>query len=368
MYQAGAEVFYLSASAPLLEEEMMKHRESHLTHRQRSNEASLAWVLVCAVGAALLAVMIATQGALAQDIQDPSNGWFQKCGPVLDNRDTTPVEGTGDYDPIVFPNNPGPVGHRHLFFGASSVSPDIKTDTLEDFPNVFRTTLLEGPPGGPPSVSTCRFKNGNDPNQFDPPSGGNRSAYWVPDLKLTNGQWAGGKQLNAYYKKGASSVDANDIVPYPDGLEMVIRDSTSPKASVKWYCSNINGEGNNGNMQERPYDCTSGTYPWVTAQITFPQCGDNEDTDTYTPKYPKVNDLDLQGLNPTDHISHVVYPSSGKCPLDHPKVYPRLFVTVKYATSLGKGALLAASDPDHADPATNFHVDYFEGWKPNTLQ
>ena len=316
----------------------MEHRESHLTHRQRSNEASLAWLLVCTVGAALFAVMIATQGALAQDIQDPSNGWFQKCGPVLDNPDTTPVEGTGEYDPIVFPNNPGPVGHRHLFFGATSISPDIS-------PDLFRTTLLDG-------GTTCRFKNGTD-LAFDPPAGGNRSAYWVPDLKLSNGQWAGGKQLNAYYKKGASSVDANDIVPYPDGLEMLIRDSTSPKASVKWYCSNTNGEGNNGNMQASPYNCNpSGTYPWVTAQITFPQCGATGATDS------------------EDHISHVVYPSSGGCPPDHPVVYPRLFVTVKYATSLGKGALLSAieTDPDHADPATNFHVDYFEAWQEGRLQ
>jgi hypothetical protein len=331
---------------------MMERRESHLTHRQPSNKASLAWLLVCTVGAALFAVMIATQGALAQDIQDPSNGWFQKCGPVLDNPDTTPVEGTGEYDPIVFPNNPGPVGHRHLFFGATSISPDIKSEQPELFPELFRTTLLEG-------GTTCRFKNGTD-LAFDPPAGGNRSAYWVPDLKLSNGLWAGGKQLNAYYKKGASSVDAKKIVPYPDGLEMLIRDSTSPKASVKWYCSNTNGEGNNGNMQARPYNCNpNGTYPWVTAQITFPQCGNGDaDTTDDLQKYPKGD----------DHISHVVYPSSSGCPLDHPQVFPRLFVTVKYSASLGAGALLAASDPDHADPATNFHVDYFEAWQEGRLQ
>jgi hypothetical protein len=41
---------------------MMERRESHLTHRQRSNKASLAWLLVCTVGAALLAAMIAAQG------------------------------------------------------------------------------------------------------------------------------------------------------------------------------------------------------------------------------------------------------------------------------------------------------------------
>jgi ABC-type transporter Mla maintaining outer membrane lipid asymmetry permease subunit MlaE len=43
---------------------MMERRESNLTHRQRSNEVSLAWLLICTVGAALFAVVIATQGAL----------------------------------------------------------------------------------------------------------------------------------------------------------------------------------------------------------------------------------------------------------------------------------------------------------------
>jgi hypothetical protein len=318
---------------------MMEHRESHITHRQRSNEASLAWLLVCTVGAALLAVMIATQGALAQDIQDPSNGWFQKCGPVVDNPDTTPVEGTGEYDPIVAPGE-FPFGHRHLFFGATNISPDISPDSI-------RTSLLEG-------GTTCRFKNGTDiivEGEPDP-SGGNRSAYWVPDLQLSDGTWAGGKQLNAYYKKGASSVDANAIKPYPDGLKMIIRDTTSSKASVKWFCSNINGEGNNGNLQERPYNCKAGgTYPWVTAHITFPQCGATGVTDTTDPN--------------NDHISHVVYPTSNGCPTDHPVVYPRLFVTVKYNTSLGKGALLAG---ENSDPATGFHVDYWEAWKPDRLQ
>jgi hypothetical protein len=299
---------------------MMERRESHLTHRQRSNEASLGWLLVCTVGAALFAVMIATQGALAQDIQDPSNGWFQKCGPVVDK--------TGVYDPIVSPGEPAPAnGHRHLFFGATNISYDSTRDSL----------LAGG--------TTCRFKDGNN--------GGNFSAYWVPDLKLRDGvTWAGGKQLNAYYRKGG--VDAKKIVPVPDGLKMLIRDRESSKTSVKWYCSNLNGEGNNGNMQERPYNCNpNGTYPWVTAHITFPQCG-NGDTDTTDPqKYP-VN----------DHISHVVYPSSGVCPTDHPIVFPRLFVTVKYNTSLGAGALLSSG----ADPATGFHVDYFEAWQPGRLQ
>jgi hypothetical protein len=147
-------------------------------------------------------------------------------------------------------------------------------------------------------------------------------------------------------------------VSFPDELKMLIRDRETSKTSVKWYCSNLNGEGNNGDLRERPYNCNpNGTYPWVTAHITFPQCG-NGDTDTDPKKYP--------GKYPVnDHISHVVYPSSGGCPTDHPIVYPRLFVTAKYNTSRGAGALLAG---ENSDPATGFHADYFEGWQPGQLK
>jgi hypothetical protein len=305
---------------------MMERRESHLTHRQRSNEASLAWLLVCTVGAALFAVMIATQGALAQESQDPSDGWFQKCGLAK----TGPTPSTPIFDPI-YPTS----STQKLFYGATEISNDSTKDSL----------LAGG--------TTCRFKNGTDiivEGEPDP-SGGNRSAYWVPDLLLSDGKtWAGGKQLNAYYRKGASSVDANDIVPFPDGLKMVIKDRETMKTNVKWYCSNTNGEGNNGDLRERPYNCNpTGTYPWVTTHITFPQCGATGATDS------------------TDHISHVVYPSSGGCPTDHPIVYPRLFITAKYNTSLGSGALLAGRTGP-TDPGTSFTSYFFEAWKPDRLQ
>src|SRR3712207_6063717 len=122
-----------------------------------------------------------------------------------------------------------------------------------------RSSLLAG-------GTTCRFKNGY--------SGGNNSGYWVPDLLLRDGKtWASAKQLNAYYKKGATSVDGHVIVPFPDELKMIIRDLNTSRTDVKWYCSNLNGEGNNGIFAERPYDCNpTGTYPYVTARITFPQC------------------------------------------------------------------------------------------------
>jgi Domain of unknown function (DUF1996) len=134
-------------------------------------------------------------------------------------------------------------------------------------------------------------------------------------------------------------------VPFPEELKMVIRDRNTSQTNVKWYCSNINGEGNNGNFAERPYNCTSGLYPYVTANISFPQCGDGR-TDS------------------ADHIGHVVYAGSSGCPRSHPNVYPRLFITAKYNTSRGGGARLAGG----ADPATDFRSYYLEAWEPGKLK
>jgi hypothetical protein len=291
---------------------MMERREGHLTYRPPGKKASFAWLLVCTVGAALFAAMIAAQGALAHANHDPLAGWFQRCA----------LTKTGTFDPIVSPKNPAPVGQaQQLFFGATAISHDST-----------RSSLLAG-------GTTCRFNSGY--------SGGNNSGYWVPDLLLKDGKtWASGKQLNAYYKKGASSVDGHVIVPFPDELKMIIRDRNTSRTDVKWYCANLNGEGNNGIFAERPYDCNpTGTYPYVTARITFPQCG-NGATDS------------------ADHISHVVYAGANGCPSTHRRVYPRLFISAKYNTSRGAGALLAGG----VDPATGFYSGYFEAWHPGQLQ
>jgi hypothetical protein len=309
----------------------MERRESHLTHRQPSKKASLAWLLVCTVGAALFAVMIATQSALAHSLanHDPQARWFQKCG-LAKTGPTPPVTTPDDiFDPI-YPTS----SIQKLFYGATEISNDSTKDSL----------LAGG--------TTCRFQNGTD--------GGNRSAYWVPALVLRDGTTAGGKQLNAYYGRGATSVDPHFIKPFPEdpahpelAFKMVARDTNNSQTGVKWYCSNINGEGNNGDMRERPYNCDpKGLYPYVTANISFPQCG-NGDLDTTDPEYP-VN----------DHISHVVYAGSGGCPSSHPIAYPRLFTTAKYNTSRGRGARLAGG----ADPATGFRSYFFEAWQPGRLQ
>jgi len=279
-------------------------------------------VRVVVVVSALLAVMIAAQAASAHDVHEPNSGWFQRCS----------LAKTGYFDPIVFPGTPEPVGHRHLFFGSTAISYDTTSPS----------DLQAG-------EATCRFEAGT----VEPPDGGNFSSYWIPDLKLRDGTWASGAQVNAYYRKGASSIDPHVVKPFPEGLRMLIRDRNNRQTQVSWFCSGLNGEGNNGIYRERPYDCDPTTpFKYVTARITFPQCGTGA-TDS------------------EDHISHMVYADDSGCPSSHPHEFVRLFITAKYDTSFGAESQLATheyEDPAHADPGTGFHADYVEAWQPGTLE
>ena len=324
----------------------MERRAILPTYGPPSKKTSIAWLVmvICTIGAALLAVMVAAQGASAQDDPDPSAGWFQRCT----------LAKTDYFDPIRFPGTPPPVGHRHLFVGATNISPTSTADNL--------------PLGG----STCAFQvDSNAAKVFgDKVIGGNYSSYWAPDLMLRdstpdNPHWAGVKQFNAYYKKGASSIDRQTVKRFPSGLKMIIRDDNTSKTNVKWYCAGLNN-GSNGIYRERPYDCnttpeTSGGHPWVTTRITFPQCGTTDASGKVL-------------TDSTNHISHMAYAGDNGCPKDHPLVFPRLILTVKYATSLGANSKLAIysgddpvqkEDPSMADPGMGFHADYFEAWKPD---
>jgi hypothetical protein len=308
----------------------MERRAILLTHRPPTKKASIAWLVVvmCTIGAAVLAVMIAAQGASAHDNHEPNSGWFQRCA----------LTKTGEFDPIVFPGTPEPVGHRHLFFGSTAISHTSSTPSH----------LQAG-------SSTCLFEAGTKAATTFPEfgaNGGNYSSYWIPDLKLRDGNWASGAQLNAYYRKGASSIDPHTVKPLPSGLKMVIHDRNNSQTTVKWFCSGLT-TGNNGIYRERPYDCDPTTdKKYVSVRITFPQCGDGR-------------------LDSEDHISHMVYAGDNGCPETHPHEFVRLFITAKYDTSLGADSQLAATepvDPAHADPGTGFHADWFEAWQPGTLQ
>src|SRR5215212_11530127 len=146
----------------------MERRAVLPTHRPPSQKASIAWlvVVICTIGAALLAVMVAAQDASAQDSgPEPGTGWFQRCA----------LTKTGSFDPIVYPGTPEPVGHRHLFFGSTAISPNSTTVSALQAGN-----------------STCLFEAGTKAATAFPEfgaNGGNFSSYWVPDLKVRTGTW-----------------------------------------------------------------------------------------------------------------------------------------------------------------------------------
>src|SRR5215204_7651741 len=98
---------------------------------------------------------------------DPANrGFSQDCQQSA----------VGNFDPIVFLNQPPPVGHRHVFFGSTAIS--------------YHSTLAELQAG----TSNCKFQSTYPTT--------NKSAYWVPDLLLRNGKWAGIRHVHLYYRAG----------------------------------------------------------------------------------------------------------------------------------------------------------------------
>jgi hypothetical protein len=81
--------------------------------------------------------------------------------------------------------------------------------------------------------------------------------------------------------------------------------------------------------------------------VEFPQCWDGENLDS------------------VDHMSHVAYPTDGKCPSTHPVAIPLISYNVLYPVSDVTGWRLASDMYDSALPGGYAaHGDWFEGWDP----
>jgi len=101
-------------------------------------------VLLAAIAAALMVALltvIAAQVASAHANHEPSAGWFQRCS----------LAKSAAFDPIVFPDEPPPVGHRHLFFGSTAISYDSSVSDLRAGGTTFR--FEDGTNGGNPSTA-----------------------------------------------------------------------------------------------------------------------------------------------------------------------------------------------------------------------
>lgn len=271
-------------------------------------------VLLVALAGFLLAVLMCVvlyvtspPTAYAQDTSAKAQafGWFQWCEPTR----------TGMFDPIMYPRQPG-ASHRHIYTGNKSVTA-FST----------RATLMQG-------KSTCSFADGT--------TGGNHSLYWVQDLKLRDGTFAGAAFTTAYYTAWPG-IDPNKITVPPAGIKAIIRNV--PGSSMQWACAGRDAAIRG--LREWPHDCDPNSQrPYVTLNIKYPSCSDGR-------------------KDSADHISHLRFPkANGECPVTHPRAIPRLRMGFRFDTWKGKGARLS----DGGSPATLAHGDYFNAWNQTKIK
>jgi hypothetical protein len=251
---------------------------------------------------------------LAQDLTHPQRAQaFPAIKPNAGFAQECTQSAFGRFDPIVSFDKPPPVGHRHVFFGSTAIS--------------YNSTLKDLQAG----TSNCKFSS-TFPTT-------NKSAYWVPDLRLRTGRWAGIDFVHVYYRAGnLSDAEIAKMQAFPPGLKMIV--DNVPGSNVSWECTTRTDVNNP--LHNYPQDCAAGYNNRL--HIFFPQCGDGSlDSDT--------------------HRSHMAFPVNGQCPADHPNVFPRLNYSVQYRAQRGAGAQLSSGDA-----YTSAHADAFEVWDSQNLQ
>jgi len=191
-------------------------------------------------------------------------------------------------DAIVFPGRQAAT-HLHMYFG----------NTLVDFSSTADSLASTGD-------ATCQ--------------GGplNRSAYWVPAVLDGNGDVRPAQYMLAYYKRAG----AEDVVPYPNGLEMVVGNAMAHSSQpgreqpvgagidYSWSCGSPITVGKHDAGRLIP-DCAPGEF--LTLSLIFPRCGDGR-------------------LTSSDNKSHMAYPSAygAACPASHPIRHPQLTYNIHW--------------------------------------
>lgn len=216
-------------------------------------------------------------------------------------------------DPIVFPGKPG-AAHLHSFFGNTASNASSTQSSIRNTGN-----------------STCR--------------GGiaNRSSYWVPSLVDAQGKPVPPITIDVYYKSGYNGIAPQAIQPFPSGLRVVAGSAKSSTAQEHAY-----------------WDC-HGNY--IGHPGSIPQCSSKADALNMVVEFPQC--WDGKNLDSADHVSHMAYPSNGKCPSTHPVPIPAVSYNVLYPVRDVKGWHLSSDMYDQSKPGGfSAHGDWFEGWDP----
>lgn len=232
-------------------------------------------------------------------------------------------------DAIVFPGQQAAT-HLHMYFG----------NVLADFSSTGESLASAG-------EATCQ--------------GGplNRSAYWVPAVLDAGGNVRPAQYMLAYYKRAGDE----DVVPYPNGLMMVVGNAMamSPQPGreqpvdagidYKWSCGSpiTGGSTNVGRLIP---NCAAGDF--LTLSVIFPRCSDGR-------------------LDSPDHKSHMAYPAhyGAACPSTHPIRHPQLTYNIHWNNNDTNTNGWYLSSDVHGGMimpgGTTTHADWIGAWHPEVL-
>jgi len=186
-----------------------------------------------------------------------------------------------------------------------------------------------------PSTTTC------------PERTGDTSGYWTPALykngaKIEPGGTAVREQF--YYRK--SNLNPGTVIhSFPPDFRMIAGNGHAMSEAENAYLGREIYYGCSDNSETgkptAPVDCATGI---ITLHVGFPNCWDGVNIDS------------------PDHKSHVVYPSRGVCPDDHPVALPRLIVRLEFPVGTDSSGITLSSGPYYTA-----HADFWNTWQQDKL-
>lgn len=224
--------------------------------------------------------------------------------------------------------------HVHTFYGAAaSLRPDTGYDELRN---------------------AC----GNSGNVDD-----NKSLYWHPTIyKYEAGKY---QAVPIYFASAYYVWRTGETTAFPDGFQMIARQSSGGKARVVFECDGESACERGDCSTHASQDCAARECFPKTAcyeleiKIVFPSCWDGE------------------SLTADDYMSHVAYTTgswdslpvddrqaeayAGECPSTHPVRIPEIQFYFRIKEYEGGHHVFA-------DGGSEVHADYFSGWAEAELQ
>ncbi len=244
-------------------------------------------------------------------------------------------------DSVLYYNQPG-AAHLHTYFGNTGTRASSTSNSLLSSGN-----------------STC--------------AGGtfNRSAYWVPSMidtasgqpiRPSDPRTIYHSDLEIYYKLGYQGVGYQDVIPFPNGLQMIAGNpgnATAPTSNthVNYWCEN-NSQMDRINRGASMPICNQGQI--LTMEINFPQCW---------------NGVNLTTPNGRSHLAYGTWQpgnvqTSVGCPSSHPVGLPSIEMFVRYRVNSGNTANWRLSSDNYTNGPGGYsgHADYVFAWQAGAFQ